>query len=359
MTRNRCWTLARHPAGAVTADDFALIERVDDERPPEEGEIIVRNHLFSVAPTIRNRLNPPAEGLRAAIPIGGVIGGMAACEVVASAHPRHHVGSRLVILSQWEDISRLRPDRLPIPVFPVPDDMTFDDALGAYSPNTLTAYFGMIDIGRPRPGETVLVSGAAGSVGSIACQIARLSGCRVIGIAGSADKCRWLLDAGCVDAVIDYRHEDVPDRLRVLAPDGIDIFFDNVGGALLQHAIDRMARHGRIVVCGQISAYDGDGDAPGPRDMMKIVYGSIRIQGFVVGDHVDRIDAARADLRRWVNDGALTVRADRRHGLSHLPAALIDLFRGANAGALLVVNDDAPERHDVRYRPDGGEVSDA
>ena len=340
MTGSRSWTLARHPAGAVTADDFRMVERPIDDRSLQDGEIVVRNRIFSVAPTIRNRLNAPTAGHRAAIPIGGVIGGMAACEVIASAHPLHPVGRRIVILSQWEDVTRLRPDALPIPVFPVPDDLTFDEALGVCSPNSMTAYFGMTAIAQPKPGETVLISGAAGSVGSIACQIARLAGCRVIGIAGSADKCQWLEQVCGVEATIDYRHDDVTERLRALAPDGIDVFFDNVGGAILQSAVDHMRRHGRIVVCGQISAYDGASTAPGPNDMMKIVYGSIRIQGFVVGDHVDQFDVARAALRRWHDSGALTVRVDRRHGLDQLPAAMIDLFRGANAGALLVVNDD-------------------
>lgn len=339
MTRNRSWTLARHPAGAVTADDFRMVERPLDDRALQDGEIVVRNHLFSVAPTIRNRLNAPTTGHRAAIPIGGVIGGMAACEVIASAHPLHPVGRRIVILSQWEDVTRLRPDALPIPVFPIPDDLTFDEALGVCSPNSMTAYFGMTAIARLQPGETVLVSGAAGSVGAVACQIARQAGCRVIGIAGSADKCRWLEQVCGVDATIDYRRADITGRLRALAPDGIDVFFDNVGGAILQSAVDHMRRHGRIVVCGQISAYDGAAAAPGPADMMKIVYGSIRIQGFVVGDHAEQFDVARDALRGWHDSGALTIRVDRRHGLGSLPAALIDLFRGANSGTLLVVND--------------------
>ncbi|MEG8029913.1 NADP-dependent oxidoreductase [Sphingomonas aerolata] len=342
MIPNRSWTLARHPAGAASIDDFALVDGQCDDSPLQDGEIMVRNHVFSVAPTIRNRLNAPTAGHRSAIPIGGVIGGMAACEVIASAHAGFPVGRRIVVLSQWEDVSRLRPDALPIPVFPIAEDMSFDAALGIYSPNSLTAYFGMTAIAQVRRGETVLVSGAAGSVGSVACQIARLAGARVIGIAGSADKCRWLAEACGVDAAIDYRHESVADRLRVLAPDGIHVFFDNVGGEILQLAVDRMRRHGRIVVCGQISAYDGAGGAAGPRDMMRIVYGSIRIQGFVVGDHIDDIDVARADLRRWCEADALSMRVDRRRGLGKLPSTLIDLFRGANAGTLLVVNDDAP-----------------
>ena len=339
MTRNRRWTLARRPAGAVAAGDFALVEDALAERALAAGEVLVRNRMFAVAPTIRNWLNDPGQSYRGSIPIGGTIGGMAACEVVASADPTYSPGARLVAMSRWEDWSVLRPAEASVPVFPVPDGMPFEDALGAYSPNSLTAYFGLTDVGRPVAGETVLVSGAAGSVGSLVCQIARILGCRVIGIAGGQDKCRWLESACGVDAAIDYRAGDVAARLAELAPGGVDLFFDNVGGAMLQAAVDNMARHGRIVLCGQISAYDREGGAPGPRDMMKLVYGSIRMEGFVVGDYVDRAEEARTALAGWIAEGKLTVRVDLRHGFEQLPHAFTDLFRGANEGTLLVTAD--------------------
>lgn len=339
MTVNRRWTLARQPDGAVAASDFALVEAAVDDTPPAPGEIVVRNLAFSVAPTIRNRLKP--GGQRGAIAVGGTIGGMAVCQVIASAHPRHPVGTRVVAMTGWEDVSRIAPDRLPVPPFGLPHDVSVDDALGLFSPNSLTAYFGMTEIAKPQAGETVLVSGAAGSVGAIACQIARQRGARVIGLAGSAAKCRWLLDTCRIHAAIDYHRENVSARLAALAPDGIHAFFDNVGGELLQTAIDRMALHGRIAVCGQIAAYDRAGPAPGPRDMMRIVYGALRIEGFVVGDFVDRIDAAHARLKEWAAAGELVVKLDRRDGLATLPAAFVDLFSGGNDGTLIVVNDEA------------------
>lgn len=339
MTINRRWTLARRPEGRVGAADFLMERTPLDKTPPEAGGIVVRNRVFSVAPAIRNRLKAPEASHRGAIPIGGVIGGMAACEVIASAHADYPVGRRIVAMSQWEDVSRLYPDRSPVPPFPITDQMTIEDALGVCSPNSLTAYFGMIAIGRPIGGETVLVSGAAGSVGSIACQIARISGARVIGIAGGEDKCAWLRGACGVDATIDYRSEDLRARLAELAPKGIDVFFDNVGGEILQAAVDHMARHGRIVLCGQISAYDRDGTAPGPRDMMKIVYGSLRVQGFVVGDFIDQAAPAQQQLREWAKRGDLVVKTDIRRGIEQLPAAFVDLFSGANQGALLVTAD--------------------
>ena len=217
--------------------------------------------------------------------------------------------------------------------------MPFEEALGAYSPNSLTAYFGLTDVGRPLAGETVLVSGAAGSVGSIVCQIARILGCRVIGIAGGKSKCRWLRDGVRGRRGDRLSRGRVAARLGELAPQGIDLFFDNVGGEMLQAAVDHMARHGRIVLCGQISAYDRAGGAPGPRDMMKLVYGSIRMEGFVVGDYVDRAEEARTALAGWIAEGRLTVRVDLRHGFEQLPLAFTDLFRGANEGTLLVTAD--------------------
>ena len=338
MTQNRRWTLARRPGGPVGASDFALVDEPLEEREFAAGEVLVRNRMFAVTPTIRNWLNDPGQSYRGSIPFGGTIGGMAACEVVASADPAYLAGARLVAMSRWEDWSVLRPAAAPVPVFPIPQGMSFEDALGAYSPNSLTAYFGLSDAGRPIAGETVLVSGAAGSVGSIVCQIARILGCRVIGIAGGEENAAGLTSVRGGGAV-DYREGGVAARLKELAPRGIDLFFDNVGGELLQAAVDNMARHGRIVLCGQISAYDRDGGAPGPRDMMKLVYGSIRMEGFVVGDYVDRAEEARAALAGWIAEGRLVVRLDVRNGFEQLPLAFTDLFRGANEGTLLVAAD--------------------
>jgi NADPH-dependent curcumin reductase CurA len=335
MSVNRRWTLATRPNGPVKAGDFALVSEPFAVPVLKAGEVLVRNHLFSVAPTIRNWLNE-GPSYRGSIPIGGTIVGMTACEVIMSEHPDHPVGRRMVAMARWEDVSVIRPDHAPVPPFPIPDDVSFEDAMGLYSPNSLTAYFGLLDVGRPIAGETLVVSGAAGSVGALVCQIAKIMGCRVIGIAGGAEKCQRLVETTGVDAAIDYRAEDVAERLSALCPSGIDLFFDNVGGEQLQAAVDNMADHGRIVLCGQISAYDRRDGAPGPRDMMKIVYGRIRMEGFVVGDFVDRAPPARERLRQWQAEGRLSVQVDVRQGFERLPVAFIDLFSGGNAGTLLV-----------------------
>jgi len=338
MTINRRWTLARRPVGPVGNENFALVEAPFVAPALNAGEVLVRNRVFAIAPTIRNWLNPPGRSDRGSIPIGGVISGMAGCEIVASHHPGWRAGDRLIAMARWEDWSVIAPDAAAVPAFRLPAEMDFAQALGPLSLNSLTAYFGMTEIGRIGANDVVLVSGAAGSVGSVACQIARILGARVIGIAGGADKCTWLRETCGVEA-IDYRGEDLGTRLAELCPAGIDLFFDNVGGAVLDAAVDRMAVHGRIVLCGQIAAYDGDAPARGPADMMKLVYRRLRMEGFVVGDFVDRADEARAVLGGWIDSGALKVRVDLRHGFDAIPAAFTDLFAGRNAGTLIVAAD--------------------
>jgi hypothetical protein len=242
-------------------------------------------------------------------------------------------------VSGWQDYSVLEPDVSPTPVVAIPNDIALIDSLGVYGPNSLTAYIGLLNVAMPKPSETVVVSAAAGSVGSIALQIAKIIGCRAIGIAGGQAKCEWLMNACGADAAIDYKSEDVRQRLSELCPSGVDVFFDNVGGEILAAVMDNIAIRGRVAVCGQISAYDSDNPAPGPKDMMRVVYWRVRIEGFVLGDFVDKIGAARGELKRWVNEGKLAHRIDLRYGFKSLPAAFLDLFNGSHIGTLLVQND--------------------
>lgn len=336
MMVNRAWLLARRPQGRVSIADFAYREEAFVPPALADGELLVRNHLFSCAPTIRNWLNAPSSSYRSAVGIGQPVAGMAGAEVIASRHPRFSVGDLVTAVSPWQDYAVLAPDRAAVPVGRVPSWLTLADALGPYSPNSLTAYFGMIDVGRAATGETVLISGAAGSVGAVACQIARIQGCRVVAIAGGPDKCAWLRDIGRVDAVIDYKKGDVAAHIAEACPERVNLFFDNVGGAILQGAVDAMAAHGRIVLCGQIASYDTGRPAPGPHDMMKLVYGRILMQGFVVGDFAARYDEAYAALDHWIKHGEIICRTDLRQGFERLPEAFVDLFSGNNDGTLLV-----------------------
>ena len=200
---------------------------------------------------------------------------------------------------------------------------------------TLTAYFGLKEIAKPREGETVAVSGAAGATGSVAAQLARSWGCRTIGIAGGAEKCEWLTGDLGLDGAIDYKSEDVKKRLRELCPDGIDVFWDNVGGTTLEAALANLAMHARVVLCGAIANYNSD-NPTGPRNYMNLLVKRARMEGFVVFDYLPRTGEALAELTPMIEDGRLRHREDVRDGLEQAPAALMDLYSGDNTGKLLV-----------------------
>lgn len=320
----------------MRASDFGYREEAFAPPALADGEILVRNRIISCAPTIRNWLNPPARSYRGAISIGEPIRGMAAVEVVDSRHPTYSTGTWLAAVAPWQDYAVLRPDEAAVPVTPIVAGVDPIEAMTLYSPNSLTAYFGLFAVGEPKAGQTVLVSGAAGSVGAMVSQMARIAGCRVVAVAGGPEKCRWLEEEGGASVAIDYRAAEMPSALKRACPDGIDIFFDNVGGEILQTAVDRMAPHGRIVLCGQISAYDTGEPAAGPRDMMKLVYGRIRMEGFLVGDYAPRYEEAITAIRQWTARGQIKNRYDLRDGFQSLPDAFVDMFEGANQGTLLV-----------------------
>lgn len=336
---NRQWVLTSRPGDRASLSNFEFCEVAFQEPELADGQILVRNRIFSCAPTIRNWMNDSRRSYRASIGIGEPIIGVAGAEVVASRHRDYRLGSFVTSVSRWEDFTVLEPDTAAVPVYPVPSEVSLADAMGPFSLNSLTAYFGLFRIARPKPGETVVVSGAAGSVGSVACQLAKQHGCTVVGIAGGKSKCDWLADACGVDHVIDYKSENVSVCLGELCPRGVDVFFDNVGGDILQAVMDNIAINGRIAVCGQVSAYDSNRPAPGPCDMMKVVYWRVRIEGFVLGDFSSQVDAARKDIDRLRKAGNLVFRQDIRQGFENLPAAFLELFTGGNHGTLLVTAD--------------------
>jgi NADPH-dependent curcumin reductase CurA len=214
--------------------------------------------------------------------------------------------------------------------------------LGVLGTGGLTAYFGLLDVGRPQPGQTVVVSGAAGSVGSIAGQIARIKGCRAIGIAGGEEKCRWLVEDLRFDAAIDYKRADVRAELREHAPDGIDVFFDNVGGEILEAALARLARGARVVLSGAVSQYNATEPPRGPANYMQLLVARASMTGFLVFDYAERYDEALAELAGWLRDGELVSREHVVHGdVEHFPEVLLRLFRGENTGKLVLALDGA------------------
>ena len=336
---NRQWLLASRPQGSLKLSDFAWQVQAFPSPALEEGELLLHNRYFLCAPTMRNLLNAPGRSYRASVPIGSPVSGVVGSEVIASRDPAYPVGCRVTTIAGWEDYSRLNPGRVEVPVYRAPEDVGLEEMMGPLSLNSLTAYYGLFGIGKIQPGETVVVSAAAGSVGSMACQIARIRGCRVVGIAGGPAKCAWLRDTLRVDGAIDYKSDAIAARLAELCPQGVDVYFDNVGGTVLDAVMDQMAVHGRVAVCGQLSAYDSDTPARGGFDMMKVVYRRIRVEGFVLGDYAAHVDTARARLRAWLREGRIHCRVDLRQGLRSLPTAFLDLFKGANEGTLLVVND--------------------
>ena len=328
--RNRRILLAARPHGAVTDDCYRFDE--DAAPVPGEGEALVRTLYLSLDPTIRGWME--RDTYLPAIPIGDVVRSGGVGEVVASRSPAYRVGDLVFGMTGWQEFCLADAGGRAMNV--LPPGIAPTDALGVYGITGLTAYFGLLDVGRPRPGETVLVSGAAGATGSVAGQIAKIQGCRAVGIAGSPEKCRWVVDELGFDACIDSRREDVAQRLRETCPDGVDVYFDNVGGAILEAALERIRRGARIVLCGAISVYNAAEPPPGPRNYLQLVIQRARMEGFLVLDYVSRFPQAVAAMGAWVAEGRLRHAVDVVDGLERTPAAFQRLFRGENRGKQLV-----------------------
>lgn len=339
-SRNRQWLLRSRPKGLLRPDDLELGSGDQDIRTLKDGEMRVQNLLFLYAPTMRNWMAEPGNSLYPCIPLGTPVQAVAASRVIESRDPRYPAGSRIVSMSCWSEYhivnaAQTSPQR-------IPEGITAIEAVGVFGLNSMTAYFGLLRVGQPRAGETLVVSAAAGSTGSVAAQIGRIKGCRVIGIAGGKEKCSWLLEECGLDGAIDYRTEDVNAALGAHCPGGVDIFYDNVGGRILQAAVDHMARFGRIVLCGQIGSYNADGPVPAFTNMMRLIYGSIRMQGFLYSDYLAEVSGALEDLILWTRSGAIVTRQDVRSGFDNLPSFFNALFDGSNKGTLLgVVHEDA------------------
>jgi NADPH-dependent curcumin reductase CurA len=327
--RSREIRLAARPRGVPQPDDFELAEI---ELPdPAEGEVLVRNAYVSVDPYMRGRMND----VRSYVPpfaLGEPLTGGAVGQVVASRHDGCPEGAWVLHDQGWREAAVLDGGRVRVVD---PSAAPVSTSLGVLGMPGLTAFVGVEDIGGVREGETVLVSGAAGAVGSLACQLARLRGAHVIGSAGSAEKRAWLEDLG-VDATFDYHETSPRDALRELAPDGIDVYFDNVGGETLEAAIGAMRLHGRVVACGSIAGYNATEPPPGPRNMFLVVTKRLRIQGFIIRDHGDRWGAFIAEVAPLVADGTIGYRESIVDGIEHAPEAFVALFKGDNVGKMLV-----------------------
>src|SRR5271155_3426689 len=291
--KNRRWLLAQRPDGAIQDSDFKLVET--DVPTPGEGQVHI---MLSCDPTQRGWI--AFDTYLPAVKIGEVVRSMGAGRIVASNHPDFAVGDIVSGLVGWQDAVVMNPKGQ---LNKLPPGAPLELAMSVFGATGITAYFGLIDVGRPVSGETVVVSGAAGATGSVVGQIAKIKGCRVVGIAGGPEKCRWLTDDLGFDAAIDYKSENVKARLKELCPKGVDIFFDNVGGDILDAALARLAMRGRIVVCGGVAAYDAAEPPPGPRNYLNLFSKRGRMEGFLVFDYLPRGGAARGGLVGWGEGG--------------------------------------------------------
>ena len=332
MTTNRRIVLAQRPDGMISADCFTR----DDAAAPDlaDGEALVKIEYVSLDPTMRGWITDEPSYLPP-VGIGEVMRSAGAGAVVESKTADYPVGTKVMGLVGWQDYAIVGGPRGAF-VRVLDPDTDLADALSVYGTTGLTAYFGIVDIGQPKPGETFVVSGAAGGVGSVAGQIAKVLGCRVVGIAGTDEKCEWITRELGFDAAVNYRTEDVAKALAEACPDGIDVYFDNVGGDILDAALGLMNNFGRIVACGMISQYNNTELAPGPRNISNIVGRRLKMQGLILLDHLDRFDEAAAQLREWIDEGRLQSRVHLVEGLDEAPGAVGMLFTGENIGKLVV-----------------------
>jgi len=329
---NRRWLLARRPVGMVEVGDFRFDEAPCPE--PAEGEVLVALRWLAFDPAMRGWMED-RDSYLPPVGIGEVMRGGGVGEVVASGHPDHPVGELVQGFFGWQEYA-LVGDSAVAGLSRVPSGVPPTLVLSVLGITGLTAWFGLYDIGKPQKGETVVVSGAAGATGSVAAQLAKLEGCRVIGIAGGAVKCAWLRDQAGLDAVVDYKAENVAARLRELCPKGIDIYFDNVGGEILDAALARLALRARVVMCGGISGYNEKEPPPGPRNLMNVIIQRARMQGFIVLDYAPRFGEAVGELAAHVREGRIAYLEDIQHGIENAPGTFLRLFDGSNQGKQLL-----------------------
>jgi NADPH-dependent curcumin reductase CurA len=327
---NRQIVLDRLPqSDRLAPEHFALSA---GERPTAgEGEVLLKTRYISL--DAANRAWMQGATYRAALAPGQVMAGGGLAEVVESRVPHLKPGDLVFADTGWQEYAALPGTHLKA----LPDLKPETHLLSVYGVAGLTAYFGLLECGQPKAGETVVVSAAAGSVGSIVGQIARIKGCRVVGVAGGAEKGQWLVDELGFDAAVDYKSPEFKRQLRAAVPDGIDVYFDNTGGDIFEACLFAMRNHGRIACCGAVSQYDGAAPPHGPRGVPGlIVTKRLTLRGFVVMDFADQNDRALADLQAWVASGQLKVQEDVIDGLENLPKALIGLLAGENRGKRMV-----------------------
>jgi NADPH-dependent curcumin reductase CurA len=327
---NHQFRLAARPVGLPKPTDWDYTEEPVPE--PGEGEVLIKILYLSMDPAMRGWMNDGRSYI-APVGIGDVMRALAAGEVIASNHPDVAVGEHVTGLLGVQEyavahgnaVIKVDPTLAPLPVY-----------LGALGMPGMTAYFGLLDIGRPQEGETVVVSCAAGAVGSVVGQIAKLKGARAVGIAGGPEKCSFLVEELGFDAAIDYKSEDLDAALAQHCPKGIDVYFDNAGGEILDAALARLARNARVIICGAISQYNATSAVEGPSNYLSLLVNHASMTGFVVSDYGDRYAQGAMEMAGWLAAGKLKAREDIAEGLESFPDTLLRLFAGQNTGKLVL-----------------------
>jgi NADPH-dependent curcumin reductase CurA len=326
---NHKFTLAARPVGMCKRADWNYLE--EPVPTPADGQILVKTLYLSLDPAMRGWMNE-GKSYVPGIQIGEVMRALGLGRVVESRNPAFAVGdyvygllgAQKFAVSDGKSLTKVDPRLAPLPVY-----------LGTLGMPGMTAYFGLLDIGKPQPGQTVVVSGAAGAVGMVVGQIAKIKGCTVVGIAGGEAKCKYIVKDLGFDSAIDYKNEDVRKSLRTHCPNGIDVYFDNVGGEILEAALANLARHARIVICGAISQYNST-EIKGPANYMSLLVNRASMTGMVVFDYADRYGVAAREMSGWIAAGKLKTREHIVEGFETFPETLLQLFKGENTGKLIL-----------------------
>lgn len=327
---NHQWRLAARPEGLIKESDFTWTESAVPEL--QDGQFLVRNLYLSLDPTMRGWAS--RDTYLPAVPIGDVMRGGTIGVIEESRNANFKVGDHVSGLLGWQEYAIT--DGKGVNTLPNLPGIPLTAHFGLFGHIGMTAYFGLLDIGQPKPGETLVVSAAAGAVGSLVGQIGKIKGCRVVGIAGADDKCKWLVDELGFDAAINYKTENVAAALKKHCPNGIDIDFENVGGEIMDAVLAQINFRARIALCGLISSYNATEPVPGPYNFANILVQRARVEGFIVMDYAPRAMECMTEMGKWLMEGKIKYRIDEVDGLKHAPLALNKLFEGTNIGKLVV-----------------------
>ncbi len=338
---NKQYLLKSRPKGVPCRENYEFNEAVIE--PLEEGDILMKNDFISLDPAIRGWMSDNEESYMPPIELGQPIRSSTLSTVIASKNKDYDVGDIVLGLNAWEEytcLNTLRHIHSFASKMPKELGVPKEWLISVLGATGMTAYFGLLDLGQPKSGDTLVISSAAGAVGSIVGQIGKIKGCRVIGIAGSDEKCNVLKDEYGFDEAINYKtfsnRESLSKRLSEVCPNGIDIYFENVGGYILESVLDNIAEKSRIIICGMIAQYNTATELPGPSNLWQLLVKSATMKGFLIRDYLDKMDSAAVELGTWLSEGKIKNKVHIEHGFDNIPEAFLKLFDGTNNGKLMV-----------------------